>query len=658
MLNKIKALLLVCLATQINAETKIDTEEIIIYKYQNNSKESVSPYSIEIHTAKEINASGSTSIQSYLSQHSSLNISPNFGDRSKASIDMRGYGSETGYQNIVISIDGQRINNIDMSAQLLGQIDVNSIDRIEIVKGTGSVSYGDGAMAGVINIYTKKYSGFSLESSIGSSGLKKNILNAGFTHKKFNLSLSAVDDKSEGHSARDSKGNKDRFKNKTQTVKLFVNAKKDTKLKFDVSSSRINQFVVGPISHSEFYDDPKQNSGNTYNNYDIDNDRYGLGIKHKFNNKLNLNTDFYYENKTYNALNAAGDIYDKGYFGTNFIANYIGEVYSLKGGLQYFNGERKSVTKWPGKTSKQNISFFMESNFQPKGLSDKFLFSAGIRKEKVNYRHVDTAAIHKTDELLTAWDLGVNYAVNSKLSIFSNINHGFQAPDIDRFFVSIWDSSPPWAWLRRDFKGFMKASKVNTLNVGLNNITDRNKFKVTTFYSDVKNEFVLDNSTFINQNLDNSKKYGVEIQNKFKLNDKTNANVLYNFIKAKIGKDNNSSKFIDGNDMPGVPNHTLVLNLDHKFSGQGTINISHTWKDKAYAMLDWENDNTQKQPYYSSTDLNVNYDIRNQNAFNKLSVFGSIQNIFEHKNALVVGNDNYYPFNFKRTWVTGLKIDF
>ena len=658
MLNKIKALLLVCLATQINAETKIDTEEIIIYKYQNNSKESVSPYSIEIHTAKEINASGSTSIQSYLSQHSSLNISPNFGDRSKASIDMRGYGSETGYQNIVISIDGQRINNIDMSAQLLGQIDVNSIDRIEIVKGTGSVSYGDGAMAGVINIYTKKYSGFSLESSIGSSGLKKNILNAGFTHKKFNLSLSAVDDKSEGHSARDSKGNKDRFKNKTQTVKLFVNVKKDTKLKFDISSSRINQFVVGPISHSEFYDDPKQNSGNTYNNYDIDNDRYGLGIKHKFNNKLNLNTDFYYENKTYNALNAAGDIYDKGYFGTNFIANYIGEVYSLKGGLQYFNGERKSVTKWPGKTSKQNISFFMESNFQPKGLSDKFLFSAGIRKEKVNYRHVDTAAIHKTDELLTAWDLGVNYAVNSKLSIFSNINHGFQAPDIDRFFVSIWDSSPPWAWLRRDFKGFMKASKVNTLNVGLNNITDRNKFKVTTFYSDVKNEFVLDNSTFINQNLDNSKKYGVEIQNKFKLNDKTNANVLYNFIKAKIGKDNNSSKFIDGNDMPGVPNHTLVLNLNHKFSGQGTINISHTWKDKAYAMLDWENDNTQKQPYYSSTDLNVNYDIRNQNAFNKLSVFGSIQNIFEHKNALVVGNDNYYPFNFKRTWVTGLKIDF
>ena len=49
MFNKILILLLVCLATQINAETKIDTEEIIVYKYLNDSKESVSPYSIEIH---------------------------------------------------------------------------------------------------------------------------------------------------------------------------------------------------------------------------------------------------------------------------------------------------------------------------------------------------------------------------------------------------------------------------------------------------------------------------------------------------------------------------------------------------------------------------------------------------------------------------------
>ena len=244
MFNKKLLLLLPILSTSVIAESNIETEEIIVRNYQYDSKESTSPYSIEIHTAKDIKASGSTSVQSYLSQHSSLNITPNYGDRAKASFGMRGYG-EDAHQNIVMTVDGQRMNNIDLSAPLIGQIDINSIERIEIVKGTGSVRYGDGAMAGVINIYTKGYNGFSLESSIGSGGLIKKIMNTGFSHEKFQLSLSAVDDKSEGIAAPDTNGNKDRFRNKTQTAKLNIDASDDTKLNFGISSSRIGQHVVG-----------------------------------------------------------------------------------------------------------------------------------------------------------------------------------------------------------------------------------------------------------------------------------------------------------------------------------------------------------------------------------------------------------------------------
>ena len=533
MFNKKLLLLLPILATSVIAESNIETEEIIVRNYQYDSKESTSPYSIEIHTAKDIKASGSSSVQGYLSQHSSLNITPNYGDRAKASFGMRGYG-EDAHQNIVMTVDGQRMNNIDLSAPLIGQIDINSIERIEIVKGTGSVRYGDGAMAGVINIYTKGYNGFSLESSIGSGGLIKKILNAGFSHEKFQLSLSAIDDKSEGIAAPDTNGNKDRFRNKTQTAKLNIDASDDTKLNFGVSSSRIGQHVVGILTHAEFHEDPRQNGGNAYNNFDIDNDRYSAGIDHKYNEKLDLNANMYYEDKLYNALNASGDKYTKGYFGSNFTGDFKGEGYNLTGGLQYFDGERKSVDQYPGKTSKQNISLFIESDFQLKELSDKFLFTAGFRREQVNYRHVDVAAISKTRETLAAYDLGVNYAVNEKLSIFSNINHGYLSPDIDRFFKSVWAGSSPWNFLRRDFQGFMESAKVKTLNIGLNNITNKNKLKVVAFYSDLKNEIVLDPSTFINQNLDNSKKYGIEVQNEFKFNDQTTAKILYNFIKAKI----------------------------------------------------------------------------------------------------------------------------
>ncbi|HEY0894579.1 MAG TPA: Plug domain-containing protein, partial [Cellvibrio sp.] len=118
-------------------------------------KESQTTYASEIHTAKQIAASGASTLFDYLAQQSSLNISPNFGSKATPSINLRGYGSENGYQNVVIPVDGQRLNNIDMSPQLLVGIPLANIDRIEISKGSGSVLYGDGATAGAIQIYTK-----------------------------------------------------------------------------------------------------------------------------------------------------------------------------------------------------------------------------------------------------------------------------------------------------------------------------------------------------------------------------------------------------------------------------------------------------------------------------------------------------------------------
>ena len=85
---------------------------------------------------------------------------------------MRGYGSENGFQNIVITVDGQRLNNIDLSPQLIGAIPLGNIERIEISKGSGSVVYGDGAMAGAIQIYTKNKTGVTVSSSLGNFGQK------------------------------------------------------------------------------------------------------------------------------------------------------------------------------------------------------------------------------------------------------------------------------------------------------------------------------------------------------------------------------------------------------------------------------------------------------------------------------------------------------
>jgi len=73
---------------------------------------------------------------------------------------MRGLNFNDGYG--LILIDGQRVMGCGQSGGMgeygigLNQIPVNLIERVEVVKGPGSALYGSDAMAGVINIITKK----------------------------------------------------------------------------------------------------------------------------------------------------------------------------------------------------------------------------------------------------------------------------------------------------------------------------------------------------------------------------------------------------------------------------------------------------------------------------------------------------------------------
>ncbi len=69
-------------------------------------------------------------------------------------IDLRGFGI-TGDQNTVVLLDGVRLNENDQSTTKLSKIPLQSIERIEILRGSGTVLYGGGATGGTINIITK-----------------------------------------------------------------------------------------------------------------------------------------------------------------------------------------------------------------------------------------------------------------------------------------------------------------------------------------------------------------------------------------------------------------------------------------------------------------------------------------------------------------------
>ena len=632
------------------AET-LETKKIIVPGDQYIAEEIASASSKEIYTAKDISRSGSSSLFNFLSQHTSINILPSYGNKSAPLIDIRGYGIESGYQNVVVTVDGERINNIDMSAQIIGSIPLSSIANIEIIRGSGSIRHGDGAMGGVINITTSDYIENSIQTSFGSDGLNNNNINIGYKGEKFSIGLSASDDSNDGQSKVDTQGNKAESTNQYNKLKINIDPTSDLNIKLVSSNVRSNLFYVGALTKAEFDTDPSQNSGNKYTNYDYNIDRNSIGLNYKINPLLNLKMSYFQENRSNHFIpsySSANIVYDYDAEGFNLTLPFVGEKLTVTPGLELLNGQRKDSV---GKLMKDNKAYYVETELQ---VNTKTIISAGARHEQVDYKYNGSSAL-TTDESLNAYDIGVNYAISDQLSVFSNYNQAFQAPDVDRFFVGVYPA-PSFILSGRAFNGFIDPAKSNTLNIGFTHRMKQNSLSLTSYYSKVEDEIFYNPNSFVNENIDNSKKYGLELQNTMQLNDKLSANLTYNYVKAEIGS--NAQGLTDGNDMPGVPRQMALVNINYQFTTNGYVNLSHAWKEKTYIFSDFSNSSSQKQPQYNSTDLSFNYAVNNFKMTNKMEVFCAVTNIFEQKNAVQGYANGLYPFNFERAFMAGLKINF
>ncbi|MDP3452344.1 MAG: TonB-dependent receptor [Bacteroidales bacterium] len=82
----------------------------------------------------------------------------------------------------------------------------SDIERVEIIRGPGSLIYGSNAMGGVVNVITRKYDGDGLESrarvAYGSYNTQKYMINSGFNRDRFTAFVSVNHDRTDGHRSR------------------------------------------------------------------------------------------------------------------------------------------------------------------------------------------------------------------------------------------------------------------------------------------------------------------------------------------------------------------------------------------------------------------------------------------------------------------------
>lgn len=133
-----------------------------------------SPYSLDrvattvrVIEQLEIQRSGVASVVDLLRNHGSVQVRDSSGIDRASSLSLRGFSAS---QNLLVLVDGRKLNNTDLGGPDLTAVNIDDVERIEILEGGAGALYGDQAVGGVVNIMTKRRqaAGGSLQVGRGS----------------------------------------------------------------------------------------------------------------------------------------------------------------------------------------------------------------------------------------------------------------------------------------------------------------------------------------------------------------------------------------------------------------------------------------------------------------------------------------------------------
>ncbi|MDC7709202.1 TonB-dependent receptor domain-containing protein [Vogesella indigofera] len=173
---------------------------------------------------EEIEQSGSLTLPELLSRQPGVEAYSNGGEGKSSSLMLRGASAK----QTVVLIDGMRIVSGSSGTTSLENLNLDAIERIEILRGPASSLYGADAIGGVVQIFTKRGSGTpALSANVGAGAEGKRVIGAGLFGKAdrtaFNLAFNH--NRTDGISARSNRlstynPDRDGYENTTYTASV------------------------------------------------------------------------------------------------------------------------------------------------------------------------------------------------------------------------------------------------------------------------------------------------------------------------------------------------------------------------------------------------------------------------------------------------------
>ena len=600
-------------------------DEVVITANKYPNKTSLTGKVVTIITREQLERSGGKDLSQLLTEQVGVYIG---GANSNAGKDKSLYLRGARVDHTLIAIDGVPVydasgigNNFDVR-----NLSIQQIERIEILKGSQSTLYGSDAIAGVINIITKKigvksFSGNGLLSYGSNNSLRAN---AGINGKTgivdYDLAYSLFDTKGINEAISTAPDpDKDAFQQNSLQAGIGIQAAKNIRIQPYFRYNKID----GDIDQGAFTDELDYTFAQT---------SYQAGFHNEFvfgKTKLNVLYNYNHIDRLY---------IDDSVKSQNGFDKYSRGSYT---GMEHFIDAYITVPVGSGSSKLTAGADFRSSNTDQEFSSIGFYsYSTKYSKDSLHHNQVGLYAalnlnsktgfnlelgnrlnIHSAYGSNYVFNINPSYLLNKKIKLFANLSSGYRTPSLYQLLSEYGNRE-------------LKPESALTFEGGVQYFSTDNKFsgRITGFKRNVKDAIAFQ-SKYINQ--DKQKDHGAELELSYKPTKNISLKAFYSFVDGKVttvqnGKDTTYFNLIRR------PKNNIGLNAGVRVTEKLFVSSNLSWFDK---RKDAYFDGVTYQTVNVVLDSYILLDLYAEYAFckNRLKVFADLRNVSDSKYSETAG---------------------
>jgi iron complex outermembrane recepter protein len=470
--------------------------------------------SITVIDRDEITRSSARNLVQLLSSRAGIQLDSLFGDGSNTTIDMRGFGP-TAQSNTLVLVDGRRLNNSsDTGAPDLNSIDLQRVERIEIVQGSSGVLYGNQAVGGMINIITRAPEKAEGSVTLGAGSYRGRSLRVSFNNRLesgFGYSVSA--------NRRDSDNYRDNNKSERKDLNLRLDYKHDRGQVF-IEQQLVDDHLQlpGALLAEEMQNDRRASADVYRGDYSDIRSRVtrlslkqDLSIDWSFEGEASFRKnkrDFQNSSRTYTGTHSTQDRTVKG-FNPRFIGNFSlpGGEATLTTGADLERTDYALVTSIGPQLLEQSINALYLQATLP--LNPLISTTLGWRKARVDNRIDTGSGTDRLDDTLDAGSIGFDYKPNTDLRLFLRFDQNYRFATVEEH-TNVMFGQPVG----------IKNQTGLSHEAGIEWATENFNAKAVIYRLDLENEIAFNAPYNTNINLDKTRRKGMMLESNWQATDR------------------------------------------------------------------------------------------------------------------------------------------